>query len=85
MPPDFFRTLRSLENDPYWGRSGTALLALVLFAAWLTWGTMAQVAVLEVSARGRVEVETPPLPLSAPVAGRLTLFKLALNQRVESR
>ena len=84
MPPDFFRTLRSLDNDPHRGRSGTALLALVLFAAWLTWGTMAQVAVLEVSERGRVEVETPPLPLSAPVAGRLTLFKLALNQRVES-
>lgn len=83
MPPDFFRTLRALERGKTHSFPLSAILALGLIGAWLTWFTLSRVAVLEVSERSRVEVQSPPLRLTAPVAGRLTLFLLSLNRRVE--
>lgn len=83
MQPDFLRTLRSLEKESHSTFPISALLAFCMFGAWLCWSSLSRVAVLEVSERGRVEVMSPPLQLSAPVAGRLTVFSLSLNRQVE--
>lgn len=83
MHTEFSKTLRALENEHRRASPWGVLLAVFLLGTWLGWAGLSRVAVLEVSERARVEVESPPLSLSAPVAGRLTLLRLSLNQRVE--
>ena len=70
MSATFSRTLRGLAADG----SGPSALALgvvaVLLAAWLGWSFAAEVGVYAQTSSARLEVESPPQALDAPVSSR---------------
>jgi membrane fusion protein (multidrug efflux system) len=66
------------------GKSGRVfeLALLALFVGWLSWFFFAEVAVHEVSAKARLEVQSAPHPVAAPLAGRVVETRLAIGRAV---
>ena len=81
MPATFSRTMRAVQSR---GRSGRVfeLALLALFVGWLSWFFFADVAVHEVSAKARLEVQSAPHPVAAPLAGRVVETRLAIGRAV---
>jgi len=80
----FSRTTRSLAADSSRQSLYLGLSAAALFALWLGWFTLGQVTLYEVSRQARLEVETAPHPVSAPVAGKIVASHLALAKEVKA-
>jgi len=81
---DFPRTLRGLEGDGF-GRTTVALCAgAVILVAWSCWLFLARVAVHEVSASARIEIERAAHPVETPVAGRVVTSALVVGREVEA-
>lgn len=81
MYPGFTRTMRGLLTERLlsgwlWTGIGAAMLA-----AWGLWICNAHLQVIESSDRARIEYESPPFQIDAPLAGRMTLNRLLLHQR----
>jgi multidrug resistance efflux pump len=66
------------------GRSATitAVVGVVLLAAWAVWFAVARVSVYELSRTARLEVETAPHDVDAPVGGRVVASRLILGREV---
>lgn len=84
MPISFSRTTRSLANDT----SRFALFAwglfAVLFVAWLSWFTLVNVTLYEVSQTARVEVEQAAHPVAVRIAGTILSTSMRLGKQVEA-
>lgn len=84
MPISFSRTTRSLVNDT----SRFALFAwglfAVLFVAWLSWFTLVNVTLYEVSQAARVEVEQAAHPVAVRIAGTILSTSMRLGRQVEA-
>jgi len=59
-----------------------ALLGSVLLLAWTLWFFLAQVSLYETSRQARLEVESAPHDVDAPVSGRLLQSNLVLGREV---
>lgn len=82
MAPSFPRTRARLDLE---GR-GTRVLAVVitclLLAVWTSWFFGARIAVYAVSADARLEVDTAPYPVEAPVSGLVVSTTLTMGRIV---
>ncbi len=84
MSDGFPRTLRGLEGDGF-GHTVVALtIGAVLLVAWSAWLFLARVAVHEVSATARIEMERAAHPIEAPGAGRVVTSTLVVGREVEA-
>lgn len=59
-----------------------ALLGSVLLVAWMLWFFLARVSLYETSRQARLEVESAPHDVDAPVSGRLLRSNLVLGHEV---
>jgi membrane fusion protein (multidrug efflux system) len=78
MPPDFSRTLRSLETDG--PTQGVVLTAAALAVVWAVWFVVAPVPVYEVTESARIEVNAAAHPIAPQVDGRIMVTNLALGR-----
>lgn len=82
MSSPFAHTLRSLEVDGSRGARALVVLALVLFAGWLTWMTLAEVPVTEVSEDARVQIDAVGHELTVAVEGRILGVRARVGEQV---
>lgn len=78
----FVRTARALDGSD---RSTPllAVVALTLLVGWGAWFVLARISVYEVSVSARLEVQTAPHPVDAPVSGRVVKSALILGRQVQ--
>jgi membrane fusion protein (multidrug efflux system) len=76
----FSRFARSQDSSSRTVRS--AVVGGVLLIAWTLWFFLAHVSLYEASRQARIEVESAPHDVDAPVAGRLLRTNLVLDQWV---
>jgi multidrug resistance efflux pump len=76
----FSRFARSQDSSSRTVRS--AIVGGVLLIAWTAWFFLARVSLYEASRQARIEVESAPHEVDAPVAGRLLRTNLVLDERV---
>src|ERR1039457_1783787 len=62
----------------------SALIGGTLLVVWTLWFFLARVSLYETSRQARIEVESAPHDVDAPVAGRLLLTNLVLDKLVAS-
>lgn len=67
-----------IRNAPLWSATAGALL----LAAWFAWFVFARVSVYAVSHSARLEVQSAPHPVDAPVGGRVVASRLVLGTAV---
>src|SRR5262249_51101848 len=79
----FSRTLRSLEADGPRRRLASLGVA-VLLAGWSAWSFLGRVAVYEVSASARLEVQSAAHCVAAPVGGKVARTDLAIGREVDA-
>jgi multidrug resistance efflux pump len=60
----------------------SALIGGTVLVVWTLWFFLARVSLYETSRQARIEVESAPHDVDAPVAGRLLLTNLVLDQQV---
>jgi membrane fusion protein (multidrug efflux system) len=80
----FPRTLRSIAAAEARPRRLVLVVALVGAAAWLAWFLAGQVTVVETSNAARLEVDSAPHPLDAPVSGLVVASHLELDREVKA-
>jgi multidrug resistance efflux pump len=83
MASSFSRTLRSIRADRPARHVLAIGVALLLVAAWLSWATLARVAVYEATPAARLEVQQASHPVQAPVAGRVVTIAMPLGSEVK--
>jgi membrane fusion protein (multidrug efflux system) len=83
MAENFSRTLRALQADGTRPRLGS-LVVPALFLAWAAWFLFGQVAVQEVTATARLEVQSAAHPVAAQVAGRIVETRLTLGRKTQA-
>lgn len=79
MSRRFASALGPTTNAPAW----SALAGAVLLLAWGAWFVFARVSVYAASHSARLEVDTAPNPVDAPVSGRVLQTHLALGANVK--
>src|SRR3954468_13604441 len=82
MPAAFPRTLAALRTDRRRGSLIALAGAAAVFAGWLAWALLADVAVLRSSTHARVEVSPAPARAAAPVGGRVVAAHLQVGAKV---
>ncbi len=84
MATEFSRSMHALSADG--GRRSLVglLLAAGILVTWGAWFFLARVTVYEVSETARLEVDSATYPVEAPVAGRVVMTRLVLNQEVQA-
>ena len=82
LHPAFLRTARGLASERLLSGSWWLALAAALALSWLVWLNWARLPVIETSDRARIEYESPPFAISAPVSGRVALSRLVLHERL---
>ena len=78
MSRQFASALGTARNAPVW----SALTGGILLAAWAAWFMFARLSVYAASHSARLEVDTAPNPVDAPVSGRVLQSHLNLGARV---
>ena len=79
MPRKFASALAPFKNAPAW----SALAGAILLLAWTAWFVFAKLSVYAASHAARLEVDTAPNPVDAPVSGRVVRSALALGATVK--
>ena len=82
MPIAFSTSLRSLAAEQDRGRIFGLALALALVGAWAVWLLRAELVLVEVSDRARLEVHEAAVPVTTMLAGRVREARLGLGRRV---
>ncbi len=78
MSRRFAAALFPTKRAPVW----SAVVGTLLLVAWALWFIFARVSVYAVSQTARVEVDTAPNPVDAPVSGRVVSSHLVLGTHV---
>lgn len=81
MYPGFARTMRGLLTERLLGGWLWAGVGMALLVGWGLWPCRARLQVVESSDRARIEYESPPFVVEAPLSGRLTVNRLILHER----
>jgi membrane fusion protein (multidrug efflux system) len=83
MPTAFNRTFRSLDADgARWTICGiVAAAAIAGGCAW--WSTRTPVTLYAATAAARIEVDSAVYPVASPLAGRVTVARLAIGREVQ--
>ena len=83
MATSFSRSLRSLRADRLGSTTFALALGAALVVAWVAWSLLGRVAVYEVSAKARLEVDRTTHPVQAPFAGKVLSTSLVLGRDVQ--
>lgn len=86
MQVDFYKTLRSLEQERANGSLQYVLLAIamLLLFTWGVWFFVAQVPLYETSTTARLEVRHMGSPVQVPIAGRVISSQLTMGKTVRA-
>jgi multidrug resistance efflux pump len=82
MPIPFSRSTRSLDADPHRRSTLGLLIIMAVLGAWTAWLFLARVAVYEVTADARLEVDSAVHPVASPVSGRVVATHLVMGKAV---
>lgn len=82
MSSSFSRTLRSIETDGLRRWLWIGVPALLVIGAWTVWLVRARVTVYASSQSARLAVEGAVFPIEAPLAGRVSAVRVALETHV---
>ncbi|MEO7271054.1 MAG: HlyD family efflux transporter periplasmic adaptor subunit [Vicinamibacterales bacterium] len=80
----FRRTRGQLEVEPGGSRLAAIVVTMLLLSGWLAWFAAARLAVYAVSDAARLEVDRPPVPVEAPIDGRVLSSSLTMGRMVEA-